>query len=117
MSNFGGATFFFRGTDFTGKQVGSIYSQDHIHTLGGDAPGMVVVSDGFDDGVRQAPHTQQVGSNLRARNVNQFFFDLEEKYAFLLRLRERACEMHGRTFGDDRFADIVHQGSEHDRRG
>src|SRR6202451_4300756 len=90
-----------------GEKIGDIDGDGDIKTGVGDAGGLVVMSDGFDGEVGEAPGSEQVGAVFRVRGSEKFLFGFE---GFALALGGEGlggAELVGHFAGQDEGTDIV----------
>lgn len=109
--DFGRGCASLQGLTLVGKHVRDVGEQDHVQAVLRDAAWMMVVSHGFDDGVRESPKAEQVRADLRMRDVNQLFLNFEERPALVLCLCNGTGKVRGGTLGDDVLPHVVKQGS------
>lgn len=85
----------FQGFAFVGQQIRGIQKQDHVHTIGGNAPLMVKVRHSLHNRIGQPPETEEVRAHFSMGNVDQAFLNLIQGSFFLAGLLQGAREMAG----------------------
>lgn len=89
------------------QKVGNIYSYRAIKARMRYPGGTVVVRNGLDGYVGQAPQSQQVGADLRVRCAEQLLFHFKQPASALCGEGVRRTELIGHSAGQDQAADIM----------
>jgi len=95
------------GFAFASKQVCGINNKNNVESIVWNAARMMVMSDGFHDRGREAPHAEQVGSHFGVRNLDKTLLNLIERHVLLFGLVASAREVCRYPFSHHQFADVV----------